>query len=175
MDKEKKDVYQKGVWIVHQSYGVGEIQGIETRTISGEESRYYHLKIKATSSHIWIPVDKLTEDARPLIAPEKFKKALTILERPPREMEANIKQRTKRIAEVRAQNSPISLARLLRDLWGRQKERGTLSQTETDAMRRITQRFLGEWAACMGLELEVVEERLLQRLKRGRQKAAMTD
>jgi RNA polymerase-interacting CarD/CdnL/TRCF family regulator len=120
-------------------------------------------------------VDKLTEDARPLIAPEKFKKPLTILERPPREMEANIKQRTKRIAEVRAQNSPTSLARLLRDLWGRQKERGTLSQTETDAMRRITQRFLGEWAACMGLELEVVEERLLQRLKRGRQKAAMTD
>jgi RNA polymerase-interacting CarD/CdnL/TRCF family regulator len=90
-------------------------------------------------------------------------------------MPSQLNQRTKRIADVRAQNSPTALARLLRDLSARQKERGVLSQTETEAMRRITQRFLGEWAICMGIELEVVEQKLLQRLQRGRQKAAVAD
>jgi RNA polymerase-interacting CarD/CdnL/TRCF family regulator len=171
----EKGVYQTGDQVVHQVYGVGRIEGIETRQISGEEAPYYHLIIKATSSHVWIPTDKLAEDARPLTNPEKFREALNILERPPREMAANIKTRTQRIAEVRAQNSPASLARLLRDLWGRQKKRGTLSQSETDAMRRITNRFLGEWAACMGLTLEVVERRLEQQLRRGRQQATTAD
>lgn len=171
----KTKTYRKGEWVVHQAYGVGQIQGIETRDISGQEARYYHLKIEATSSHVWIPLDKLAEDARPLTAPEKFAKVLAILERPPRPMASQLNQRNKRIADVRAQNSPMSLARLLRDLWGRQKERGALSQTETNALRRITQRFLGEWAKTMGMDLEAVEEKLRQRLQRGRQKTAPTD
>jgi RNA polymerase-interacting CarD/CdnL/TRCF family regulator len=153
---------------------VGKIQGIDRRQISGEEARYYHLKITATNSHIWIPVEKLSEDVRPLTTPEKFQQALAILERPPREMEANIKLRTKRIADVRAQNSPVSLARLLRDLYGRQKERGVLSQTETEAMRRITNRFLGEWAACMNMDFADAEQNMVQRLQQGREKALAT-
>ena len=174
MNKEQK-AYRKGEWVVHQSYGVGQIQGIETRQISGEENRYYHLKLKTSSSHIWIPVAKLAEDARPLTPPEKFQKAVAVLERPAHQMASQLNQRTRRIAEVRSQNSPTALARLLRDLWARQKERGALSQTETNALRRITQRFLGEWAVCMGLDLEAAEEKMHQRLQRGRQKAAMTD
>ena len=171
----KGKTYRKGEWIVHQSYGVGQIQGIVTRQISGEETRYYHLKIEATSSQVWIPIDKLDDDSRPLTRPEKFAKALAILERPPRPMASQLNQRIKRIADVRAQNSPVSLARLLRDLWARQKERGALSQTETNALRRITQRFLGEWATTMEMDLETVEEKLRQRLQRGRQKTATTD
>jgi CarD family transcriptional regulator len=172
---EQEDIFNKGSWIVHQSYGVGQIQGIETRNISGEEALYYHLIIKTTNSHIWIPVDKLAEDARPVSTPAKFQKALAILERPPHPMDDQLNQRTKRITSVRAQNSPTALARLLRDLWARQKEQGILSQTETNAMRRITERFLGEWSVCMGLELAVVEQSLLEHLQRGRQKAAIVD
>lgn len=172
---KQADNYQKGDLVVHQAYGVGRIEGIETRQISGEEASYYHLKMMATNSHIWIPLDKLAEDARPLTTPQKFEKALAILERPARPMAEHINQRTKRIVEVRAQNSPTSLARLLRDLWARQKELGTLSQVETDAMRSITQRFVGEWAACMGMELQAVEEKLLQRLQLGRQKTDVAD
>ena len=174
MDKQENS-YQKGSWVVHHAHGVGQILGIETRQISGEETSYYHLKIEVSNSHIWVPVDKLSEDARPIASPEKFQKALAILERPPHPMPSQLNQRTKRIADVRAKNSPTSLARLLRDLSARQKERGVLSQTETDAMRRITQRFLGEWAICMGIELEVVEQNLLKRLQRGRQKAVIAD
>lgn len=172
---DEKNSWGKGTWIVHQSYGVGQILGIETRQISGEEASYYHIKIKATDSHIWIPLDKLAEDGRPLTNPEKFKRALAILERPAHEMPANIKQRLKRIADVRAQNSPTTLARLLRDLWARQKARGVLSQVETNAMRRITNRFLGEWAVCMEMDLSVAEEKLQQRLHRGRQKAMISE
>ncbi len=172
---EQQSAFSKGMWVVHQSYGVGQIQGIETRHISGEEASYYHLIIKATNSHIWIPVDKLAEDARQVTSPAEFQEALDILERPPHPMDAQLNQRTKRIADVRAQNSPTTLARLLRDLWARQKEQGALSQTETDAMRRITERFLGEWAVSMGLDLEDVEQKLVERLQRGRQKATAND
>lgn len=173
--KGQEQTFPSGTWVVHQSYGVGKILGIETRHISGEDAPYYHLKIKVTDSHIWIPVDKLVEDVRPLTSPENFEQALAILERPPRKMDDNIKLRTKRIAEVRSQNSPTALARLLRDLWARQKERGVLSQTETDAMRRITNRFLGEWAASLGVEINVAEEFMQQRLLRGRQLAALSE
>ncbi|MCB8944930.1 MAG: hypothetical protein H6658_14365 [Ardenticatenaceae bacterium] len=169
--QKQTNTFATGAWVVHQSYGVGQIQGIETRTISGEETPYYHLIIKATNSHIWIPTDKLADDARSLTSPEEFQKALAILERPPHPMADHLNQRSKRIADVRAQNSPIELARLLRDLWARQKERGALSQTETDAMRRITNRFVGEWAICMGMTLEEAEEKLLEHLQRGREKA----
>ena len=169
---EQQDDFRKGMWVVHQSYGVGQIQGIETRNISGEDADYYHLIIKPTNSHIWIPIEKLAEDARQVSTPEEFQEALAILERPPHPMDGQLNVRTKRITDVRAENSPITLARLLRDLWARQKEQGALSQTETDAMRRITERFLGEWTVCLGVELEVAEQKMIELLQNGRQKAA---
>lgn len=172
---QQTDRFQKGTWIVHQSYGVGQIQGVETRRLGGKEGTYYHLLIHATESHIWVPVDKLDDVSRPLTPPEKFKNVLAILERPPRKMATHINQRTNRIRDVRSQNSPMALARLLRDMLARKKERGALSQSESTALRRIKTRFLGEWAASMKLDLEEAEQQMMRLLQRGYQKSNATD
>lgn len=163
------ELYRPGDWIVHRRHGVGQIQALEVKQISGEETAYY--KLKTQNSLVWIPIDKSNgRRCRPLSSPIEFRQALDVLQRPPRRMEPNFNKRKSRIQEVYSANSPLAIARLLRDLWGRQTRRKSLSNTEQDALRRFTDRFLAEWSACMNVEMDEARQKLYDMLRQSQQR-----
>jgi CarD family transcriptional regulator, regulator of rRNA transcription len=156
---ENGDTYSSGDWIVHSYYGIGEIKGIEVKCISGEESRYY--KIQATDSTYWMPVDQMdNETLRPLATSEEIQQAIEVLQNPPREMSANQNMRKSRIRRVQLENDPESVARLVRDLRARRREKGILNQNERSAFTVLKQQLIEEWSIVSGLNYDTVTAQL---------------
>lgn len=151
--------YSKGDWIVHAYYGIGQIKGIEVQCISGEESRYY--KIQGTDSTYWMPVDQMDSEAlRPLATSKEMQWAIDVLHESPKEMSSNQNTRKGRIRRVQLQNKPESVARLVRDLQARQKDKGTLNQNERTAFSVLKQQLIEEWAIVSGLNSETAASKM---------------
>lgn len=153
---EESSPYSKGDWIVHSHYGIGQIKGIEVKGISGEETQYY--RVKTTDSAFWMPIDKMdSELLRPLSSPEEIERAIDALGKPAKAMSSSFKARQNRINRDRNRNTPRAIARLIRDLQGRQRAKGPLNGTELSALRALKQRLVEEWAIVSGAETETVE------------------
>ena len=157
---ESNHVLSDGKWVVHNSYGVGQIRGYEIKVINGKEVAYY--RVETENSTFWIPLDQLDSDRlRPLSTKGELKKAIEILELPPREMNPDHKSL---INDVRSDPSLIDMARLVRDLNARSQIKD-LNTTEKEALAHFTDRLLEEWAACMQISTEEAQRdlsRLLQ-------------
>ena len=136
-------------WVVHLTYGIGEIKEVETRSIAGEERRYY--RVETRNSTFWMPVDTAeNERVRPLASLSRIKRALRVLEQAPMKMASNHKERRKRIRENALDGSLRSDVRLIRDLYARQHQQG-LNDTELESLQRMKARFLEEWALRAGI------------------------
>lgn len=164
-NNEDKIQYQPGDWIVHAIHGPGRVTAIEEKNISSKDVKYYRTHME--NSWIWIPV---SDDSliRPISPAEKFAEALEILNRQPRKMSSTFKKRSKRIEDSRAEATPLSWSRTIRDLWARKRNKGHLSQQEDRAMKRMINHLVSEWAASMDLEKGKVERRLFRLLNRDR-------
>lgn len=149
--------YQRGDWIVHRNYGVGQITGLEKRSISGETTRYY--RVSSDKSTFWVPLDMLDEYMRPLVTQSECREILHILQRPPRKMHRNFRKRQSRIREVKKSDSPKAIARLIRDLVARSTHTN-LNGTEVSALRDLKRRFLAEWRTSMGYDEGEAKKRL---------------
>lgn len=156
---EPSRVYSEEDWLVHCSYGIGQIKGIEVKSISGAEVRYF--KIQTTESTYWMPVDQVeSEKIRPISTPDVIQLVIAILQRPPKEMSADHKVRKSRIHDVQLDNTPEETARLIRDLRARQLDKGKYNMDENTVMRALKQRLVEEWSIVMGKETEGVAEHL---------------
>lgn len=155
--------YAKGDWIVHLYHGVGQIKGVVKKQLSGKEKKYY--RVKTHNSIIFIPVKKADNNRiRPLTPRSEFKKALKVLERPPREMSSNHNTRKKIIREAKTDGSVEPILRIVRDLTFRQHD-SKLNTTEKRALNRLKDRLMYEWSACMQIEVEEARESLERRLQ----------
>jgi RNA polymerase-interacting CarD/CdnL/TRCF family regulator len=155
--------YDTGEWLMHTHFGAGQVLGTETKHVSGEEKTYY--KIETANSTLWMPVDGLDESKiRPLSLSNDFQIAIHELTSPPEEMDPNVNERKKRIADVKSANIPQLTARLVRDLWDKQREAGTLYDWEREAWRSLSSRLVQEWALCEEISAEEARHRLNQLL-----------
>jgi CarD family transcriptional regulator len=172
MKTENAKSYARGDWIVHPHYGVGRIEDIERICISEQENTYY--RIKSDSTVFWIPVDQMdneNEQIRPITEEACFREAVEELNKSPKKMASNLGKRKSRIRSVTHTNNPIETARLIRDLRERRRDKGGLNQSERQALRSLTKRFLQEWAVCRGLTLERSRDNFDELLEKRRQAA----
>lgn len=155
--------YERGDWIVHCHHGVGQIEKVESKRISDQENTYY--RIRTNDSIIWIPVDQMDdEQIRPLTDEENFQEAVEVLKKEPKKMASNLNSRKSRIKQVIVDNVPVETARLIRDLRGRRRSKKGLNQTERRALKKLTKRFVHEWAVCKEMTFEQARQRLNRRL-----------
>lgn len=151
--------FSKGDWIVHSHYGTGQIKGIDTRSISGEDTKYF--RIKTSDSTFWIPVDQMdSEVLRPLSTPEEIDQAIATLQKPPEQMSSNHKVRQSRIRQARIHNTPQAIAQIIRDLRAYRRKKGVLNETERNAFQVLKQRLVEEWALVTGTKTERVASKL---------------
>lgn len=148
----------EGDWIVHRRYGIGQIKQKEEKTISGKRAEYF--KVKTPDSEIWLPVTKLDQSwFRPIATPTEIHEAIEILTQPACCMAPEFLRRKERIQQVQNENSIPAIAQLIRDLWGRQRDK-SLSMTEQEALRRLKGRLATEWAVAMDKEQEMALKEL---------------
>lgn len=152
-------------WVVHRQFGIGRIIEIEEKSISGAETPYYRIE-GVDHTIYWVPVEDVDcEQLRPLAELDELQEALDILYKPAKKMAKNHKTRKSRIKDVRLRNSPLAMARIIRDLRARRYKQKILNQTERQALENFTHRLAQEWALVTGKDPEeagAAFERLLQ-------------
>jgi RNA polymerase-interacting CarD/CdnL/TRCF family regulator len=152
-------IYAVEDWLAHSVFGIGQIKGIEVKDISGASIDYF--RIQTTDSTFWVPVDRMdSEKMRPVSTPEEFRLVIAILQRPPKEMSPDHQVRKTRIQRVQHQNMPEDIARLIRDLRARQRDKGKYSLDENKAGRMLRQRLADEWSVITGKNVETVTSSL---------------
>lgn len=159
-----KSALAPGDWIVHFFCGVGQVRGTEHKSIGGKENHYY--RIEMLDSTVWYPVDAVVGiGVRELSDRNEFQLAIDALKEEPEEMSANISIRRGQISKVLSDNSPVSTACMIRDLWGRHENHGSINQTESHAYRSLCNRLIQEWALCKGIMIEQANKELQQMIR----------
>lgn len=155
-----------GKWIVHRQFGVGEIVCREEKQISGESAEYF--RVKTHNTLIWLPVDDVGDDWRPILSAVEFAEVIDTLQKPPKEMADHFQSRNGRINNARNTNDPMISARLIRDLRGRWHRQGTLRSIEKEALQQHTRSLVQEWALSYGLKVSTARQHLMKLLRKGK-------
>jgi len=155
---QKSSEYAKGDWVVHAMYGIGQIEGVEIKGISGEEASYY--RIETADSTYWMPVEQDSELIRCIASEKEMEEVVEILRRRPQAMSSNHTTRRSRIRRARLSNKPASIARIIRDLKARQAKKGKLNLKEKKAFSALKQRLAEEWAIAAGTGTERIANRI---------------
>ena len=149
----------KGDWIVHSNYGLGQVQGEDTKVLEGEETDYYI--VKTDSATYWLPQDGLDTDAiREVASKTQFQKALNEIKAEPCVMEKDYRKRRARIVSVISSNAVVEFAKLIRDLYWRRRQKH-LNENETRVLDLIKERFAREWSVAA----EINEAEALSKLE----------
>lgn len=155
---ETIEKYALGDWVVHLHYGMGQIKKTEVKHLHGEKVKCYQVQTKDAT--FWFPVNEIDNPRiRPVASRERLKQGLEILNKPPRNFNADYKEVKKRINEVKGESSILSMARLLRDLSARSAVK-KLNDIEEQTLRSFTTQFLKEWTMCTGIGIDSAREQL---------------
>ena len=142
--------YSRKSWLVHSNCGIGQIESIEVKGISGADVRYF--RIQATDCTYWVPADQMdSELMRPVCSREEVRLVISILQKPPKEMSSDHNVRKNRIQRVQLRNIPEDFTRLIRDLRARQRTKGKYNLDENNVVRTLKQRLVDEWSIVAGI------------------------
>src|SRR5512140_1293243 len=84
--------FQVGDTVVHWSFGLGQIIGLEERAVAGEKQLYYEVRIQNFS--VWVPADgRLASRLRTPTSARGFKKLFAILGGPAGLISGNRRER----------------------------------------------------------------------------------
>jgi RNA polymerase-interacting CarD/CdnL/TRCF family regulator len=149
---------EKGDWIVHSYYGIGQIKCVETKLIDEKKKRYY--KVKTKNSTFFVPVNNISSDRiRPLSTEYRLRKAKKILKATPQIFPENHNDRRKLIQEISSDRSMDTSAGLIRDLSYRKDTNG-LNDFEEKTLQTVEKLFVREWAIIKSIPEEDVHEQL---------------
>ncbi len=107
--------YNVGDPVMHWTYGLGNVIGIEERDITGQRTLYYAVKIKDLT--VWVPADGQVDNRlRPPTSAEEFESLFTILTGPGEQLPDDRQERKLQLVEWLKDGRAKSLCRVIRDL-----------------------------------------------------------
>ncbi len=143
MAKKKKREYAMGDWLVHPSYGIGQVKKVEKKHVEGRKIEFY--RVEGENVTYWLPVGELQASrVRRLASKKEFRKAIKLLRRTPKEMDPDHTKRRSRIKDVMATGSLRAVVRVIRDLSARDSEK-RLSDTERRSLEQFIGTLVEEW------------------------------
>ena len=110
--------FKKGEKVVYPAHGVGVIDDIKTKVISGTERRFYMLKILDSEMTIMIPTENVDAvGLRRVIGKDMVTKIYKILRQKKVEVDSQTwNRRYREYTEKIKTGSPLEIAKVLRDL-----------------------------------------------------------
>ncbi|MBS1250245.1 MAG: hypothetical protein MAG431_01836 [Chloroflexi bacterium] len=155
---EQEQLFSEGDWVFHLHHGVGQITGIEEKTLGDKTQKYY--EVEARKGTFWISINKAESDRiRPVVNQEELEEALRIIKAPPQTMADKHTSRKSRISQVTNEGELSDFCALLRDLQAR-RVADKLNTTEQRAHRRLKKRIASEWSASSGKSLSEINKEL---------------
>lgn len=153
--------FQIGDPVVHCTYGMGKVTGVEERSYNETTALYYQVQV--TDFTIWIPADENLESRLRLPASvSRFKKMLSILSAPAEDLPKDRRERNLLLLERMKNGDVASLCKVIRDLASYRRDRAW-SEYDSALMKRAQKTLLGEWTFILSVTSEQAETEL-QRL-----------
>ena len=154
----QQSTYEKGDWIVHARYGVGQVREMEKKELDGAKKEFF--RVRTFDSEYWLSVSRTdVEYIRPVTSEYKINRALRMIRKAPKELPEKHAERSKVINDAINDPSLYTKARMIRDLNGKEQE-SKLNFTEEDALIKMRKQFLDEWSVIKDVDREVLEEKL---------------
>jgi RNA polymerase-interacting CarD/CdnL/TRCF family regulator len=151
--------------VVHWTYGLGEIIGLEERVLSGQKTLYYAVKVHDLT--VWVPADDNLENRlRPPTTPAGFKQLFAILTSPGEPLPDDRQERKIKLVGQLKDGRAESLCQVIRDLSAYQHVRA-LNDNDQHLMKRTREALIGEWGFALSILPAQAESELHRLLTSG--------
>jgi RNA polymerase-interacting CarD/CdnL/TRCF family regulator len=141
--------FHEGDPVMHWTYGLGKIVGLEERTLSGAKALYYAVQVKDLT--IWVPSDSnLSNRLRPPTSASRFRQLRAILSSPGDPLPEDRQARRLQLREMLKDGRAESLCQIIRDLSAYQKLR-SLNDNDQVLLKEARNALLGEWGFALSI------------------------
>src|SRR5574341_2196034 len=145
-------MFQVGDKVVYPTHGVGRVESIEEREVSGLRQSFYALKILGNGMRVMVPTQNADRvGLRGIIAKQDVPKVMAILKKNDVEICSNWNRRFKDNLERIKTGSLYEVATVLRKLVLLQKERN-LSFGEKKMLENVRQLLVSEISHAAGMD-----------------------
>lgn len=152
--------FKKGDYVVYPAHGVGQIEGIETTTISGAEVSLYTISFEKDRMRLKVPTFKAkTSGLRKLATGDRLKDAMKTLKGRSRVRRTMWSRRAQEYETKINSGDPVSIAEVLRDL-KRSNDDTEQSYSERQIYQEALQRLAREVAAVQSITEDKAAEKL---------------
>lgn len=150
--------FNAGDFIVHPTYGVGEIVKIEEKRFTEKETNRYY-KISLPNRTLWVPVESdIATELRLVTARSELGQYRKLLISPPAPLDTNYQKRHLELVKRLNEGSFRALCEVVRDLTAR-GWRKPLGQQDAATLKKTRQSLVEEWATSAGISTaEAVKE-----------------
>lgn len=150
--------YGTGKWVVHFAHGLGQVLGIEERTMGGVRTVYYVIQLSDLT--IWVPVDhSLASRLRPPSNAAEFREVISTLSEPAEILPNDYRQRNQQLQARLKEGSVRSWCTLLRDLTAHHRGHN-LSNHDQELVKSVRKVLLSEWSFSLAITAEQAEKEL---------------
>jgi CarD family transcriptional regulator len=141
--------FQAGDTVMHWTYGLGRILGMEERDLSGSKNLYYAVQVQDLT--IWVPSDaELQHRLRAPSSRAGFEELFAILSSPGEPLPDDRHERRTRLMEYLGESSTQSLCRIISGLHAYQKVR-PLNDSDKSILKQSRTALLGEWGYVLSI------------------------
>jgi RNA polymerase-interacting CarD/CdnL/TRCF family regulator len=138
-----------GDQVMHWTHGLGQIVGLEERTLSGTRILYYAVKVRDMT--VWVPADdELDKRLRQPTPASGFKHLFAILSDEGEPLPEDRQERKLRMVEALKDGRAESLCRVIRDLSAYRLGK-SLNESDQSLLKRAQTALLGEWSFSLSI------------------------
>lgn len=154
-----KSEFSTGDLVVYPAHGVGNVEGVESLSVGGQEVRLYAIYFEKDRMRLKVPVEKAANAGlRRLSSKERLKAALETLQGRARIRRTMWSRRAQEYEAKINSGDPVSIAEVLRDL-KRPEDAGEQSYSERQIYQAALERLARELAAVEKIdELKAAEK-----------------
>ncbi len=166
MSLQDAESLQKGDWIVHQRYGVGEIRAIDKKKLGGKERKYFRVKTQKGATY-WLPINKKPDYIRFISPRSKIEKTLSLISQAPEPLPKNYKSRNAYIAEELSEADIYTKGAVIRDLYARgSHEDVKLTIFDSRRLDKLKGQLLREMIIALDVDMDEAEAMLDKALEK---------
>ncbi len=155
--------YHVGDTIFHWNSGMGQIIGIEEKSLAGQTRQYY--VVKTSQLTMWVPTDENGENSLRMPASRaEFEKRINILRSKSEQLPDDRYQRQSQLLERMKRRTLDDICCVIRDLTARSRNQ-KLNLNDSATLKRAEDLFLDEWQFSLGVSREHAFEEMSNLLK----------
>ena len=154
--------FRVGDPVVHWTFGLGKIIGVEERALSDSRTLFYLVEVRDLT--VYVHVDQRTENRlRPPTAPREFKKLFAILKGSPEPLVEDRLERKSLLRKGLADGKVETICRVIRDLTALSRQK-PLNDDDKNILHRAQNLLCAEWGFSLSMPQEQAESELQQLL-----------